>query len=33
MGGEYNTNGREEECIYVIGGKVRGLETGRKTKT
>jgi hypothetical protein len=32
MGGACSTNGGEEEHVY-IGGKVRGKETTRKTKT
>jgi hypothetical protein len=32
MVGSWITNG-EEECVYVIGGKARGKETTRKTKT
>jgi hypothetical protein len=28
-----NTNEGEDECILVIGGKARGKETARKTKT
>jgi hypothetical protein len=28
-----STNGGEEERVYVIGGKARGKETTRKTKT
>jgi hypothetical protein len=33
MDGACNTNGGEEERIYVIGGKARGKESARKTKT
>jgi hypothetical protein len=33
MGGPCSTNGGEEERVYNIGGKVRGKETTRKTKT
>jgi hypothetical protein len=33
MGRAYSTNGREEECIYDIGGKARRKETTKKTKT
>jgi hypothetical protein len=33
MGGPCSTYGGEEECVYVIGGKARGKETTRKTKT
>jgi hypothetical protein len=33
VGGACSTSGEEEESIYVIGGKVRGKETTRKTKT
>jgi hypothetical protein len=33
MGGSCTTNGGEEEGVYVIGGKARGKETTRKTKT
>jgi hypothetical protein len=33
MGGAYSTNGGNEKRIYVIGGKARGKETARKTKT
>jgi hypothetical protein len=33
MGGACSTFGGEEECIYVIGGKVRRKETTWKTKT
>jgi hypothetical protein len=33
MGGSYSTYGGEEDCILVIGGKARGIETSRKTKT
>jgi hypothetical protein len=33
MGGACNTNRREEERMYVIGGKAKGKETTRKTKT
>jgi hypothetical protein len=28
-----STNGGEEECVLVIGGKARRKETARKTKT
>jgi hypothetical protein len=33
MGGACSTNGREEKHIQVIGGKARGIETAKKTKT
>jgi hypothetical protein len=33
MGRPCSTNGGEEERIYVIGGKTRGKEASRKTKT
>jgi hypothetical protein len=33
MGGACSTNGEEEERIKLIGGKARGKETTRKTKT
>jgi hypothetical protein len=33
MGGEYSRNGGDEERVQVIGGKSRGKETNRKTKT
>jgi hypothetical protein len=33
MGGPSSTNGREEERVEIIGGKARGEETTRKTKT
>jgi hypothetical protein len=33
MVGPCSTNGGEEERVYVIGGKARGKETTRKTKT
>jgi hypothetical protein len=33
MGRECSTNGGEEDCIYVIGGKDRRKEVVRKTKT
>jgi hypothetical protein len=33
MGRAYSMNGGEEEHAYVIGGKARGKETVRKTKT
>jgi hypothetical protein len=33
MGGECKTNGGEEERVCVIGGKARGNESARKTKT
>jgi hypothetical protein len=32
MGGACSMNGREEECIYDIGGKARRKETTGKTK-
>jgi hypothetical protein len=32
MGRACNTNGGEEERVYIIGGKARGKETARKTK-
>jgi hypothetical protein len=31
--GVCSTNGGEEECVYVIGGKASGKETTRKKKT
>jgi hypothetical protein len=31
VGGTCGTNEREEERVYVIGGKVRGKETTSKT--
>jgi hypothetical protein len=33
MGGPCSTNGGEEEYLKIIGGKARGIETTRKTKT
>jgi hypothetical protein len=33
MGKECNTDGRHEECIYIICGKVRKNETTRKNMT
>jgi hypothetical protein len=33
MGGACSTNGGEEERVYVVGGKARGKETTRRTKT
>jgi hypothetical protein len=33
MGGPCSTNGGEEEHLQIIGGKARGKETTRKTKT
>jgi hypothetical protein len=33
MGGACSTNVREHKRIYVVGGKARGKETIRKTKT
>jgi hypothetical protein len=33
MGRACSTNGREEECTYVIGVKARRKETTGKTKT
>jgi hypothetical protein len=33
MGGACSTNGGEEKCILVVGGKARGKEAARKTKT
>jgi hypothetical protein len=33
MGRTCSTNGGVEECIEVIGGKVRKKETTRKTNT
>jgi hypothetical protein len=33
MGGSCSTNWVEEEHVYVTGGKARGKETTRKTKT
>jgi hypothetical protein len=32
-GGPCSTNGGEEEHVQIIGGKARGKETTRKTKT
>jgi hypothetical protein len=32
MGGPCSTNGGEEECVWIIGGKARRKETTRKTK-
>jgi hypothetical protein len=32
MGGSCRTNGREEERLWVIGGKAREKETTRKTR-
>jgi hypothetical protein len=32
MCGACSTNGGEEECIKVTGGKASGKETSRKTK-
>jgi hypothetical protein len=33
MGGPCSTNGGVEERLYIIGGKARGKETTKKTKT
>jgi hypothetical protein len=33
MGGPCSTNEGEEERVWIIGGKARGKETTRKTKT
>jgi hypothetical protein len=33
MGCACSANGREEERVYVIGGKARVRETTKKTKT
>jgi hypothetical protein len=33
MGGPCNTNGEKKESLEIIGGKARGKETTRKTKT
>jgi hypothetical protein len=33
MGGSCSTNGEEEKGVEVIGGKARGKDTTRKTKT
>jgi hypothetical protein len=33
MGGACSTNGGEEERVYIVGGKTRGKEATRKTKT
>jgi hypothetical protein len=33
MDGACSTNGRQEERVWIIGGKTRGKETARKTKT
>jgi hypothetical protein len=33
VGGTCDTNGKEEECVWVIGRKARGKETTRKTET
>jgi hypothetical protein len=33
MDGPCSTNWGEEDLIYVIGGKAKGKETTRKTKT
>jgi hypothetical protein len=32
MGIAFSMNGREEGCVYIIGGKARRKETTRKTK-
>jgi hypothetical protein len=32
MGGTCGMNGREEECVKVIGRKARGKETTSKTE-
>jgi hypothetical protein len=33
MGGACSPNGGEEERVWVVGGKARGKEATRKTKT
>jgi hypothetical protein len=33
MGGVSSMNGGEQERVYVVGGKARGKEAARKTKT
>jgi hypothetical protein len=33
VGGAISPNGGKEERVLVVGGKVRGKETTRKTKT
>jgi hypothetical protein len=33
MGGTCSTNGGKEERVQVVGGKARGQEATRKTKT
>jgi hypothetical protein len=33
MGGACSMNGGEEECVRVIGGRARGKEATRKTKS
>jgi hypothetical protein len=33
MGGACSMNGGEQERVYVVGGKARGKEATRKTKT
>jgi hypothetical protein len=33
MGGTWSMNGIGKECVLVIGGKDRGKQTTRKTKT
>jgi hypothetical protein len=33
MGGACSMNGGEEKCVCVIGGKAKGKENARKTKT
>jgi hypothetical protein len=33
VGGACGRNGGEKECVQVIGSKVKGEETTRKTKT
>jgi hypothetical protein len=33
MGGACSTNGGEEERVEVVGGKGKGKEAARKTKT
>jgi hypothetical protein len=33
MGGACRTNGGEDECVKVVGGKPRGKKATRKTKT
>jgi hypothetical protein len=33
VGGAWSPNGGKEKCVQAIGGKARGKETTRKTKT